>query len=74
MLCFVAINSFGKCLYKEDLSTRSILLLKWDLTQLALDPGQGQTKSVISFPPDFLLGKKNQGKAAGEKQKNEQEQ
>lgn len=55
--CFVALNPFGKCLYKENFSIRSILLSKWDIIQLALDPGAGQTKSVICFPPDFLLGK-----------------
>lgn len=52
-----ATYSFGKCLYQENFSIRSTMLFKWDLTQLALDPGAGQTKSVICFPPDFLLGR-----------------
>lgn len=53
--CFVSLNPFGKCFYKDYFTLGSTLLFKWNLIQLGLDSGAGQTKSATYFPPSFSL-------------------
>ena len=75
---FVSLNPFGKCFYKEDFFTiRSIFLFKWDIMQLALDPGAGHLCTDTSQGAAFLLVSSywegRTGKRSSERQ-NKQEQ